>query len=196
MKATSYLITSLLLAITGLTGCATAPGPFNGLGSDPMRMLVIYRTDDQPLTREQYAAIGKVAQKMNIQIGWQLSSGMEAALSSGVAYAAAGAAGGATQGIFYEGAMVGAAAGYTGAVYGLGGTINGLVTASYANVYAVGAATEQAIRDMENDGERSLHRIHVVAAFVRSHNSTQDPASGLAARMPKWNGIPAGTPIR
>ncbi len=195
MKRIVRLI-AILASVAVLGGCASAPGPFVGLGNDVMSMLIIYRTDSQPLTKAQYDKVGVVAKRMGIQIGWQLSSPFEAAATSGGAYAAAGALGGATQGHFYPGAMVGAAAGYTAAVYGLGGVVNGLVTASYANVHAVALATEMALRDDERDGVNEFRRIHVVGAFVRSRNNTGNPAPELAKQMPDWRGPTAGTPVR
>ncbi len=188
----------VILAVIASVGCSTVGGPFNGLGGDEMTMLVIYRTDDKPLTKEQYDAVGIVAKKMGVQIGWQLSSSFESAAMSGLAYGAAGTIGGATQGLFYDGVLVPAAAGFTGAVYGLGGAVNGLVTASYANVYAVAAATEVAMRDEERYSPRNaknFERVHVVAAFIRSRNNAGAPAPGLTERMPNWHGPVSGVPL-
>lgn len=186
----------LLVLISGLTACASMPGPFNGNGSDVMCMIIIYRTDHKPLTKEQYTAVTKIAKEMGVQINWQLTGPFEAAASSGGAYALAGLGGGASQGMFYPGAMTGAAAGYSAVTYGLGGVVNGLVTASYAKTYAVAQATEMAMRDAEtdmDDGAKILHRVHVVGAFVRSRNTSNSPAPELAKRMPDWHGPTAGT---
>ncbi|MDP2655275.1 MAG: hypothetical protein Q8P17_01805 [bacterium] len=188
---------AILASIIVLGACGTVPGPFVGLGSDVMSMIIIYRTDDQPLTLPQYEATTKIAQKMGIRIGWQLSSAFESGVVTGAAYYGAGALGGATQGFFYKGALVGAAAGYTGAVYGLGGVINGVMSASYANIHAVSQATELAIRDAEKyDGMNIFKRIHVVGAFIRSKNTAGEPASGLKKQMPEFTGPKVGTPVK
>lgn len=190
-----------IVAMLGLTACGamstTPPGVFNGLGDDAMAKIVIYRTDDKPFTRDQYNAIAAKAKKMGVVIDSQLSSAFESGAASGGAYGVAGAVGGATQGLFYSGALVGAAAGYTGTVYGLGGVISGLVTASYAQVYAVAAATEMALRDAERyDGKKIFHRVHVVAAFIRSRNNEGDPAPKLAKQM-NWHGpVSSGDPAQ
>lgn len=193
-----------IVAMLGLTACGTTngltpPGVFNGLGDDVMAKILIYRTDPKPFTQEQYNAIAAKAKKMGIVIDSQLSSAFEAGAASGGAYMGAGAAGGATQGLFYPGALVGAAVGYTGAVYGFGGVISGIITASYAQVYAVAAATETALRDAERyDGKEGkiFHRIHVVAAFIRSRNNENDPAPKLAKEM-NWHGpVSSGDPAK
>lgn len=190
-----FNVAAALAAAFILSGCSTiqVPGAFNGLGNDVMSMMIIYRTDDQPLTREQYDTVSEIAQKMGVKIGWQLSSPVESALSQAVVYGAAGAAGGATQGLFYPApVMVGAAAGYSGSVYALAGAVNGLVTASYANVYAIAHSTEVALRDEERySGRKDLRRIHVVGAFIRSRNSLDSPAPGLQKQM-RWSGSRVG----
>lgn len=185
-----------ILAMLTLGACATAPGPFNGLGSDEMSMLIIYRTDDQPLTKEQYDGVTRIAQKMGIRIGWQLSSAVESAATSFAAYGVGGYLGGSTQSHFYAGALRSAAAGYTGVVYGLGGVINGMMNASYANIYAVSQTTEIALRDEERAGASEFFRVHVVAAFIRSKNTADSPATGLAKQMPDWKGPKSGTPVQ
>ena len=83
-------------------------------------------------------------------------------------------------------------------VYGAGGAVNGAITASYANVYAVGQLTEMALRDNERDAKRFLDEngasvlrgIHAVAALIRSKNGHNSPAKGL---VPDWHGEVAGS---
>lgn len=179
-----------MLAIT-TTGCSTVLGPFNGLGSDEMSMLAITTYNGQAPTKEQYDAVAEIARQQARMIGWQLSSATESAVVSALAGGAAGAAGGSTQGIIYAGASAGSAAAYTAAVYGLGYLVNGLITASYANVYGVAQATELALRDNERLTPRYrevFKGVHVVAAFIRSKNTHDEPSSDLAERMPKWTG--------
>ena len=177
-------------SVVALQGCALgSKGIFPGLGDDYMAMLIIYRSDDLPFTYAQYKAVQTVAEQMNLILGWQLSSKWEAAASGGVAYRAAGAAGGATQGLFYTGALTGAAAGYTASVYGLGGVVNGLTTYSYGRVFDLAEMVERTIRDKEKyDRDARFARIHVVAAFVRSKNRVDVPAEELRKRMPDFTG--------
>lgn len=188
MKKILFLLA--ILASVVLSGCAVAPGIFNGLSDDGMAMLVIYRTDNKALSKEQYDKVVVVAKQMGITIGWQLSSAFEAGATGGAAFGAAGALGGSTQSYFYSGASAGAAAGYTGVVYGLGGIVNGMVTASYANIHALEAAVEMALRDAEKyDGAKNFQRIHVVGAYVRSRNKSGEPAPNL---VPDYHGPIAG----
>lgn len=197
MTKMKRIVRGLVLGAIALTiaACGTMPGPFNGLGSDYMTMLVIYRTDHQPLTYTQYLAVQDVAKEMHMTLaGRQLSGPLEAGLTSGGAGAAAGAAGGATQGLFYAGAMAGPAAGYTAAVYGLGYVVNGLQSYSYAQVFAQAQMVETTIRDREKyDHAGIFARLHVVGAFVRSRNNINSPAPGLRKQMPDFTGPISGT---
>ncbi len=151
-----------VLAMLTIGACATTPGQFNGLGNDVMGMLVVYRTDDQPLAKAEYDAVVKVAKKMGARVGLQLSSPFEAAVTSGMAQAAAGA--------------LDTAAG----AFGIVGVIEGLTAYSYAMVHVVGEATENALRDRENAGESIFHVIHVSSAFVRSRNNETVPAASAS----------------
>jgi hypothetical protein len=147
-----------VVAILMLGACATAPGQFNGLAKDVMTMMVVYRTDNLAMTKVQYDAVVGVAKKMGEKVGLQLSSPFEASVASGVTGAVAG---------HFDSA---------GLAYGMVGIIGGLSTYSYAKVYAASEATEQALRDEENAGQKIFHRIHVTPAFVRSGNSEKFPA--------------------
>ncbi len=193
-RALALIVSIAILAMLA-AGCTTAPGIFNGLADDRMTQLVIYRTDDTAPTKEQYVAIQKIAKKMGARIDGQLSSTAEAILSSAVPYAAAGAGGGATQGLYFPGLTVPGTV-ITATVYGLGGGVNGAVTASYANVYALGKAVEDTLRDEERDGKKLFRRLHVVAAFIRSRNNQDDPAPKLAQQM-NWHGpVSSGSPAQ
>ena len=177
------------MAALAVAGCGTMMGPFNGLGSDYMTLLVVYRTDNKPLTYEQYQAVQEVAAEDHLILKGQLSSPFEAMGAAGAAGAAAGAAGGASQGIFYEGAMAGAAAGYTATVYGLGYVVNGAMSYSYGRAFDEAQMVETTIRDREKyDKQKVFARVHVVAAFVRSLNNINDPASSLKKQMPDFTG--------
>lgn len=177
-------------------GCSTVPGPFNGLGNDEMSMLAITTWNGTPPTPEQYRVVADIARKQASLLGWQLSSAAESIVISGLVGGAAGAAGGSTQGLIYTFGSAGSAAAYTAAVYGLGYMVNGAITASYANVYAVAYATELALRDNEKYGDdktkKILKGVHVVAAFIRSGNSHEKPAGALSERM-NWSGSTVGT---
>ncbi|MHB8709938.1 MAG: hypothetical protein ACYC6X_00025 [Minisyncoccota bacterium] len=177
---------AILAMVLGLGACA--PGIFNGLGKDGMSMLVFYRTDHKPLTEAQYRAVADIAKEMHITLDYQLSSPYEAGASGLGAYGAAGYLGGLTQGHFYPGAIEHAAAGWTGTVYGLGGLVNGLVTYSYSEVFDLGQMVETTMRDREKyDNATVFNRVHVVAAFVRTRNTSDKPAP-----MPDWHGDQVG----
>mgnify|MGYP001565818024 CR=1 FL=1 len=163
-----------LVVMVFLGGCSTMPGTFNGLGSDPMSMLVVYRTDKQQITEEQYKAVGAIAQEASNQVGLQLSSSLEAAISSGFPFGIAGAGGGAVEG--------GLAAGAAGTAGFLGGFVGGLQNASYANVWLVADITEVTLRDREASGDKTLKGLHVSAAFIRTGNTVVEPAHGLIRR--------------
>lgn len=158
------LVLIAILASFALGGCSALPGVLNGLGNDPMRMLVVYRTDGQSITLEQYEAVVAIAKGSSTQVGLQLSSSLEAAASSGFPYGIAGAAGG-----IIDGAI---SAGVTGTAAALGGMVSGLQTASYANVWLVAEITEVTLRDKEASGEKRFHRLHVSAAFIRTSNTS------------------------
>lgn len=191
----------LLMAVAlPLGGCSAtkvaAPGPFVGLGGNPMAMLKIYSTDPSghPLTRDQYQKVVDGSKQCFEQLGWQRSTVVESMLASGLAYGAMGAAGGATQGIFYAGADAGAAAGYIGIVQALAGSVNGAQTASYDMVNGIAKCVDDTIRDsVLLLGERDMAFVHVVGSYVRSRNS-DDPARPLARHL--YNGARVGEPIR
>lgn len=204
------LCATLLAVAVGLTGCGA--GVFNGLSEDPMTMFKITKSDYDPRTGEnpilysQYLAIQDLAGAMKMQVDWQTSSAFEAGASEFVPYGLAGAGGGSSTGILYPmaRALTAPAAGVTGLVYGFGGSVNGVVSASYANVYALAGALEHAMRDHEKDrkkymdasGKSLFHNMHATASFTRSRNAMSSPAPGLNARMPRmqWNNPPAGYP--
>ena len=205
--------TCLSLALGGCAGDGlTSSGVMAGNSSDPMQKVTITKSDydpqsgANPITYAQYQAVGKVAARLQIQIDWQTSGNGEACLSEGMPYAAAGAIGGATTGLFYPGGglLAGPAAGVSGVTYGLGGCVNGIVTHSYNGSYEAGDSIEKAIRDLERDrrefltadGRSLFHDIHVSASFVRSLNTTDSPAPELAKHMPDFHGPAPGTPVQ
>lgn len=152
-----YGIAAAILFALG--GCATAPGQFNGLGGDVMSYLVVYRTDDGVLTKNEYDAVVRVAKKMAKHVGAQLSSPLEAGVSAGIPSGLGGA---------FDGA------GASSAVIGF---LSGLSAYSFAAVSAIAEATENALRDREQAvGESVFHMVHVAAAFVRSNNTSEAAA--------------------
>ncbi|MDP3938818.1 MAG: hypothetical protein Q8R92_11895 [Deltaproteobacteria bacterium] len=193
---TAVLFVMLVLGL-GLQGCATVAGPFNGLGSDEMSMLLVYRVDGLPVTGENYRAVAAAAQEMGVIISPQLSSAAEAGATSGLAYGNAYAAGGAAQGLFFG--PVGAAAGAAvGGISGaLGGVITGVTTAAFANVHAIAKAVDDRLTYLRTEGRvNHLAFVRVTGAFIRSRNNIGSPAPSLREKMPDWSGPPAGTPVQ
>jgi hypothetical protein len=214
------LVGAICLAAASLGGCGSTlgtAGVFAGNSDDPMVTLKITKSDynpktgANPITFQQYQAVQEVAERMKIEVSWQTSGNFEACASEGLPYGAAGAAGGATQGLFYHGALAGAAAGVTGATELFAGCVNGLVTHAYDGSYAIGDTVEKAMRDLENDGKEFMvvvgrtdgglpikqslfHDLHATGSFVRTGNHRGSPASGLAAHMPDFHGDPVGSP--
>lgn len=209
------LLCVAMVAVIGLTGCA---GIWNGLGNDPMTMIVLTKTlmpgDEGTISYTQFLAVWEVAREKKGQIDGQMSSVAEACFSGFWPYGIAGAAGGSSGGILYPnaGVLTGPMAGVSGLTYGFGGCVNGAVTYSYAQVYALGASVEQALRDHEKDsrspyrdpvtGRHFFHNVHVVASFVRSLNgfmaSNPPPRTTLSGmqQRPQWGGPPAGRPVQ
>lgn len=153
-KLLGGLFALAMLVILG--GCAT--GQLNGTSNDMMRMLIVYRTDDQELTLAQYVAVVERAKKMGTRIGLQLSSVLEAGLTAGFYSALSGS---------FDA---------SGNSYGGVGIFGGVATYSWAKVYAVAESTENALRDDERDGMELVKRVHVTPAFVRSNNDERGPA--------------------
>ena len=167
------VLIAILASTATLGGCGTMPGVLNGVGEDPMSMLIVYRTDRQPITREHYDKIVEIAREASAKVGLQLSSSLEAVVSSGLPYGLAGVAGGIIDG--------GITAAVTGTAALLGGMVSGWQTASYANVWLVADVTEVTLRDRERDGE-DFHHLHVSAAFTRTSNTVAEPARGLVRK--------------
>lgn len=170
----TYVLIAMFAASVMFGGCQSVPGVFNGLGEDPMTMLLIYRTDGQPITQEQYDLVVAIAQRVSAQVGLQLSSPLEAAVSSGVPFGLAGTAAG-----FIESGVTAGVAG-TGAA--IAGVIGGLGTFSYANVWAIGDFTETTLRDMEKTGDKRVDRLHVSSAFTRTGNTVDKSSRGLTEK--------------
>lgn len=168
------LVSIAILATIMLGGCTTMPGVFNGLGKDPMSKLIVYRTDGNMITEEQYEDVVLIARRASMQVGLQLSSATEAAASAAFPYGFAGAVGGIIES--------GVTAGIAGTAGFLGGLVNGWQTASYANVWLVADITEVTIRDLENAGDKRYHRLHVSAAFTGTGNTVNAPARGVIQR--------------
>ena len=212
-RAGAFFLSIAILAILA-SGCSTMPGVFNGLGEDPMPMIKIVKSDfdprtgENPITAAQYAAVQDLAEALKMQIDWQTSTTAEAMISNGVPFGMAGAGGGASTGLLYPGAaaLAGPAAGVTGLVYGFGGAVNGAITHSYSNVYAIGDMLEKAMRDWERkrgkkyrakDSSSLFKNLHAVGSFTRSRNSKDSPAPGLAKKMPDWHGpVSSGDPAK
>lgn len=169
---THNLLLIAILATLALGGCTTMPGVYNGVGEDPMGKLVVYRTDGNTLKTEQYRAVVEVVQYVQAQIDLQLTSRFESALSSALPFGATGVVGGAI-----EGGIIPMSAG--GATGFLGGAFGGLLTDSYARVWAIAGPTEYTLRDREARGEKIFESVHVEAAFIRSRNTITAPAPGL-----------------
>lgn len=199
----------VLVLVAGLAGCGGlgSAGVMNGNSDDPMVKIKITKSDYDPRTGKnpilyaQYLAVQDLAERLQIQVDWQSSSNGEACASEGIPYAGAGAIGGASQGLFYPGAMAGAAAGVSGLTYGLGGCVNGVVTHSYDGDSSIGDSLEKAMRDEENDGKEYMvggvslfHNVHASASYVNSMNHKNAPASELAKHMPDFKGEPIGSP--
>lgn len=171
MKNT-FLLAAILATSSLLGGCGSVPGVFNGLGGDPMSKLIVYRTDGKPLSIEQYRAVVEVVRYVQAQLDLQLTSRSESALSSALPFGTTGVVGGAI-----EGGVIPMSAG--GATGFLGGAFGGLLTDSYARVWAIGGPTEYTLRDREARGEKVFESVHVEAAFIRSRNTSAAPAPGL-----------------
>lgn len=202
------LFCAVMTAAVGISGCA---GVWNGLGNDPMTMVVLTKTlmpgDEGPINYSQFLAVQEIAMEKKGQIDGQMSSVAEACFSGFWPYGIAGAAGGASGGTLYSNAtaLTGPMAGVSGLTYGFGGCVNGAVTYSYAQVYALGASLEMALRDHEKDprspyrdqsGGHLFRNVHATASFVRSLNGFKVAGGGqrygAARRQPRWSGPPAG----
>lgn len=143
------------VAATAVLGaCASAPGQFNGLADSAQGMIVVYRADDRELTLSAVNAVLREAERMMGRVGVQLSSPLEAGLTSG----AADVIGTATD----PEALV-----RIGRPHGVVGFIGGLATYSFAMVTAVAYATENRLRFLE-ERDDSFKWLHVEPAYVRS----------------------------
>lgn len=195
------IVGSALAMAASLSACATAPGPFNGLGKDPMSMIKIFSSTGK-ISAEQYLLVQAVASQCKVQIDLQASSPLESIGSSGGAYAAAYAAGGASQSLFYAGVAPGAPAAVGAITGGLGGGVNGALNSSYDRDSSTGDCGEKTLRDWEANVApdaikaaypnmaKTLEGIHASPSYVRSQNGMNAPAKGLVA---DWKGPVAGS---
>jgi hypothetical protein len=202
----------LIVCALALAACAnmapSVPGTFNGMSSEAMPKIFI-SSSSGAISTLQYQVVALAAKQSNEQIDIQISSPIESEGVSGAAYGGAYAASGATQPLFYLGALGGAAAGVAGVEGFAGGAVNGASSWSYADVNAVGSATEQTLRDWKtgevplpaavqallalNPGvtiEKLLAGIHAYPASVRSRNRDNQPADKL---VQDWKGPAAGS---
>lgn len=189
-----------IAAATLLAGCVS-PGGLNGMSKDPMRRIT-YTCSDGQCSPDQIVLVAIAANITNEQLIPQFSGKLESAATGCAVYGTAYAVAGATQPVFYTGALAGAAAGL-GAVTGcLGGAGNGLYTYSYAIDASTGSATESALRDWEHGKKipaplkklypniQSLAEgLHVQASYIRTNNSTPK-------NLPNFHGPADGSPVQ
>lgn len=151
------------IAATVVIGaCASGPGHLNGMASSPQGMIVVYRADDRDLTAEALKAVLKEAERMMARVGVQLSSSLEAGLTSGA--------------LDIVGVWVDPEAVVNPLrPHGVVGFISGLATYSFAMVSAVAYATENRLRFLEEKND-TFKWLHVEPAYVRS-----DPSKAIAA---------------
>lgn len=187
------LVFGAMASLAACAGPVSGPGMFNGLGSDYMSVLVIYRTDNRPVSWQDYQLVQGIARRMNLTLMGQLSTAFEAAGSGMLAYGMAGAAGGAAQGAFYAGAAPAGAA-VSGLVYAFGGAVTGATTFAYGRDFDLSQMVETSLRDAaRHDHLVEAERLHVVAGFVRTLNQVNSPAASLRKEMPDFHGPIAGS---
>lgn len=192
------------LAIAGtLAGCATTPGPLNGMSSDVMAMIIL--SDSRgPISSEGYIIAALAANGCGEFVKVQISGPFEAALTEAAVYGITYAAGNAVQGPVYGTDPVSSAT-VGGAIGVAGGIANGLNSYSFARSNVMGNCTEvtlrdwargdapQALKDRFPNMAESIKTLHAYASYVRTRNRTDRPAPRLVG---DWSGPRAGEPVR
>lgn len=176
MRIHSLAIAALLSSTLGACGA----GAYNGLGNDPMGMLVVhvnpYVADN--MTAEQYGVTVRLAQVCHEDANEQMSGVLETVSVGGSVNALSGAvSGNAVTGVI-PGADAGVYAPYMGIAGGIAGATNGLALHSQAKVSVVGSCVNGDLQDAVLRDR--MEGVHAYPSMVRTRNSS-NPAS-----PPSW----------
>jgi hypothetical protein len=176
MRIHTLAIAALLSFPLGACGA----GAYNGLGSDPMGMLVIHMNPyvADHVSAEQYGVTTRLAQVCHRDANQQMAGVGETVVVGGVVNGLSGAvSGNAVTGVI-PGADAGVYAPYMGIANGIAGATNGLALHSQAKVSVVGSCVNG---DLQDDILRSrMEGVHAYPSMVRTRN-TSDPE-----RRPSW----------
>ncbi len=166
----------VLAASTLLAGCASVPGPYNGLGTDPMTMVILHKNPDYgDVTAADYTLATVHANSCYVDGKRQLAGTFETSGSMAAANGLTGLGSGSIITQFVPGATVGVYAPYVGTLNAVGGGTAGLQVQSSAMNSFVGACTNGDLNDPVT--REKAPGLHVYPALVRSNNrSGKTPA--------------------
>lgn len=181
-------IVSVALAATlgacGTTGVvkpgSSMPGPYNGLGGDPMSMGVIHVNPyvADKITAEQYGIVIKLAGVCYRDAKTQMSGLGETVVTSAGVNGLSGAAGGASITGVVPGATTAVYAPYVGILNAYAGGTNGVLIYSEATTSVVASCVNG---DLQDDVLAKLTSgLHFYPSLVRTSN-TSDPK-----KVPSW----------
>lgn len=176
MRFYSLAIAALLSFPLGACGA----GAYNGLGGDPMSMLVVhvnpYVADG--MTAEQYGVTVRLAQVCHSDANQQMASVAETVGVGGVVNGLSGmVSGNAVTGVI-PGADAGVYAPYMGIAGGIAGATNGLALQSQAKVSVVGSCVNGDLQDAVLRDR--MEGVHAYSSMVRTRNSSNP------ANPPPW----------
>lgn len=203
------VLTALSSLALATSACSSVPavGPYNGLSSDPMAMLVVTSSSDQ-ITFSQYEIVTAAAALAFRQVSPQLSSVEEAAFVKCAATSLTNGAGSglganeafetiASMDYFIFGAITGC---FSGGDYGtiIASQAKVGVVAAAANnmlydwaheVVPVPASIVRAVEKSADEIARECAGLHVAASYIRTRNTSERPAPGV---VPELSGPPSG----
>lgn len=175
-----------------LTGCASMPGPYNGLSSDPMPMTFVHKNPDYgDMTAADYKLIVTHVESCFGDAKEQLASPLETVGTMALANGLSGAAGGSIITKFVPGATVGVYAPYVGTLSAFGGGTAGLQVQSSAVASAISSCANGDLNDPLTRA-KGADGLHVYQAQVRSNNRSGKVPSWIK-KDPATAASPSGT---
>jgi hypothetical protein len=179
------LISAICTSLLGLGACSSVPGNFNGLGSDPMTMMVVVKNPYAgPMTTKQYKTTVVLGEHCLHAIRSQTASVVEVMATNAMADALAGGVGeglgykadAAVQGAKLGTKVVPGVAALGAIVTGAQGAVNGVKIKSSVVAGTTGACTNALMHDSVMHG--SMEGVHTFGVPIRANNSSN--------RLPSW----------
>lgn len=179
------LLAALALGACGTPGHMKAPGSLNGLGNEPMSMMVVHKNPDYgDWQKGEWQVVVDHAKSCFIDTKRQMSSVAEAAATGAVVYGAPAFAVAPYAMGEFPASSINPAVHEIGVLNAVNGAVYGVIAKSNAVVSAVSSCTSEDLKDVRTMAKAP--GVHAVAAMVRtSNNSDKTPSWAQPPNQPQ-----------